>query len=109
MPHGFELGYSLLVRHLALGHIQCEDVLMDEVLGGNSLAAAAVEVYMGTLQERNRCLHQQKKTSRLSDLSEKKGRVFSSLASLASLVPLCRLSGKKARCNFLNEKKSEIH
>src|SRR6266576_3538261 len=44
-----------------------------------------------------------KKKSCLCDLSEKRHRVFSSVASMASVVPLCRLCGKKALCTFLNE------
>src|SRR5258706_10657632 len=39
----------------------------------------------------------------LCDLSEKRHRVFFSVASVASVVPLCRLCGKKALCTFLNE------
>src|SRR5467141_3288852 len=44
-----------------------------------------------------------KKKSCLCDLSKKRHRVFSSVASMASVVPLCRLCGKKALCTFLNE------
>src|SRR5258706_1216903 len=43
-----------------------------------------------------------KKKSCLCDLSEKRHRVFSSVASVASVVPLCRLFGKKSLCTFLN-------
>src|SRR6266576_3633576 len=53
--------------------------------------------------------HQQKKKRRLCDLSGKRHRVFSSVASVASVVPLCRLCGKKALCTFLNEKKAKFH
>src|SRR5258707_13963641 len=44
-----------------------------------------------------------KKKRRLCDLSGKRHRVFSSVASMASVVPLCRLCGKKALCTFLHE------
>src|SRR6266566_295863 len=50
-----------------------------------------------------------KKKRRLCDLSEKRHRVFSSVASMASVVPLCRLCGKKALCTFLNEKKAKFY
>src|SRR4029077_5664537 len=33
-------------------------------------------------------------------------RALASVASVASVVPLCRLPGKRPPCNFLNEKKS---
>src|SRR6266550_1109099 len=49
-----------------------------------------------------------KKKRRLCDLSGKRHRVFSSVTSVASVVPLCRLCGKKALCTFLNKKKSEF-
>src|SRR5260221_9054837 len=44
-----------------------------------------------------------KKKFCLCDLCGKRYRVFSSVASMASVVPLCRLYGKKALCRFLNE------
>src|SRR5258708_38892907 len=44
-----------------------------------------------------------KNKRRLCDLSGKRHRVFSSVASVASVLPLCRLCGKKALCTFLNE------
>src|SRR6266566_1990209 len=44
----------------------------------------------------------------LCKLSEKMHRVFSSVTSVASMVPLCRFCGKKALCTFLNEKKSGV-
>src|SRR6266566_4982073 len=47
-----------------------------------------------------------KKKRRLCDLSGKRHHVFSSLACVASVVPLCGLCGKKALCTFLKPKKS---
>src|SRR5258706_15485577 len=44
-----------------------------------------------------------KKNFCLCDLSGKRHRVFSSVTSVASVVPLCHLCRKKALCTFLNE------
>src|SRR5258706_8455070 len=47
--------------------------------------------------------NQQKQNPASVTFLKKRHRIFSSLTSLTSLVPLCRHSGKKARCTFLNE------